>query len=127
MTITQIKRESTIMNTMHEKGEADLLIGHACIVVPITLWRRLRSLLAMHERVSQEMIRLEQEGREEPRKKPVRAALIRDIAKADGNETHRMDIDTIEIMYGGIADTILSRYNVSVRKERKSTNGAQPR
>ena len=125
MAITQIKRESTVMNTMPDEG--GLLLGHACIVVPITLWRRLRNLLAMHERVSQEMIRLRQEGRDEAHKKPVRASLIRDIAKSDGNETHRMDTDTIEFMYGGIADTILSRYNVSVRKERKNTNGNESR
>lgn len=120
MTITQIKRESTVLNNMPETGP--LLLGHASIVVPITLWRRLRTLLAMHQGVTEQMMLLEREGREEASRKPVRTSLIRDIAKADGNETQRMDTETIETMYGGIADTILSRYNVNVKKERK-TNG----
>lgn len=124
MNIAQIKKESAVMTAMPDDGP--LLLGHASIVVPITLWRRMRRLLAMHRGVSEEMMRLEVEGRDEAHKKPVRASLIRDIAKADGNESHRMGTQTVETMYGGIADSILARYNVSVKKER-TTNGTQSR
>lgn len=86
------------------------------VLVPAHLWSQIKSVVGVQSEIAKAVERADQDNQVHHSKDPLRKDLIRDLAKADGNQSWVMAEHTLTIMYGEMADILLSRYTIA-RKE----------
>ena len=89
------------------------------IVVPISVWKRLRSITYFFHRLEADMIKIEEANNVQSNRSGLRNAVVRDLALCDGNLAENMDPYTLDQMYGEMADNLLARYKMTPIKEKQ--------